>query len=156
MLFGVFVLNQGAVLREHGVDFAMQVIAVVNAWVFAEVVMVFEMFDPGGCPRKPPLIYPILYETFLQAALFPVVHVLEKSVEGLLHGKTAAESRPSLGGGELAGLLRASVMMFVARLPFFGLRNLSLAMGSGNFGRRCIVPSPTPRSGVPDAVRQWS
>jgi len=39
-------------------------------------------------------------------------------------------SLPSIGGG-LAGLLGASVIMFVALVPFFGLRNLSLAMGEG-------------------------
>lgn len=141
ILFGVFVLNQGIILREQGVNFTMQGFAFINALVFAKVMMVFEIFDPGLWLRKRPLIYPILYETLLLTVLFIVVHILEKVIEGLFHGRTVAQSLPSIGGGGLAGLLSASVIMFFALLPFFTLRNLSMAMGEGRlrailFGER--------------------
>ena len=131
VLFGVFLLNQGIVMREQGINFAMQGIAFINTLVFAKVMMLFEMFDPGRWLRRRPLIYPILYEALLLTALFIVVHILEKVIEGLIHGKTVMESLPKTGGGGLAGLLSASVVMFVALVPFFGLRNLNLAMGEG-------------------------
>jgi hypothetical protein len=131
ILFGVFVLNQGVVLREHGFDFALQGFAFINALVFAKVMMLFEIFDPGRWLRKRPLIYPILYETLVLTVLFLVAHVLEKTLEGVLRGKTMAESMPLIGGGGLLGLLSATAILFVALIPFFGLRNLSLAMGEG-------------------------
>ena len=131
ILFGVFVLNQGVVLREHGINFTLQGFAFINALVFAKVMMLFEVFDPGRWLRKRPLIYPILYETLLLTVLFLVAHVLEKTLEGLLRGKTMAESMPLIGGGGLLGLLSATAILFVALIPFFGLRNLSLAMGEG-------------------------
>jgi hypothetical protein len=131
ILFGVFVLNQGVALREHGINFAMQGFAFFNALVFAKVMMLFEIFDPGRWLRKRPLIYPILYETLLLTVLFLVAHVLEKTLEGLLRGKTMAESLPLIGGGGLLGLLSATTILFVALIPFFGLRNLSMAMGEG-------------------------
>jgi hypothetical protein len=131
ILFGVFVLNQGIVLREHGFNFAMQGFAFINALVFAKVMMLFEIFDPGRWLRKRPLIYPILYETLLLTVLFLVAHVLEKTIEGLLRGKTVADSMPALGGGGLVGLLSITTILFIALIPFFGLRNLSLAMGEG-------------------------
>jgi hypothetical protein len=56
VLFGVFVLNQGVVLREHGFNFAMQGFAFINALVFAKVMMLFEIFDPGRWLRRRPLI----------------------------------------------------------------------------------------------------
>jgi len=149
VLFGVFVLNQDVVLRERGVNFAMQGVAIVNALVFAKVMLVFEMFDPGGWLRKRPLIYPIFFETFLLALLFLIVHVLEKMIQGLIHGKTAMESLPSVGGGGLAGLLSASVIMFVALLPFFGLRNLNIAMGPGRLRAMLLTPPPGPYVGRP-------
>jgi hypothetical protein len=117
-LFGVFVLNQGVVLREHGINFAMQGFAFINALVFAKVMMLFEIFDPGRWLRKRPLIYPILYETSLLTILFIVVHVAEKTIEGVIHGKTVADSLPSIGGGGLVGLLSAAVILFVALVPF--------------------------------------
>jgi hypothetical protein len=132
ILFGVFVLNQGIVLREHGFNFAMQGFAFINALVFAKVMMLFEMFDPGRWLRRRPLIYPILFETTLLTVLFVVVHVLEKTVEGLFRGKPIADSLPSFGGGGLVGLLSVSVILFVALVPFFGLRNLNFAIGEGH------------------------
>jgi hypothetical protein len=131
ILFGVFVINQGIVLRQHGIDFAMQGVAFINALVFAKVMMLFEIFDPGRWLRKRPLIYPILYETLLLTVLFLVAHVLEKTIEGLLRGKTIADSLPAIGGGGLTGLLSMTAILFIALIPFFGLRNLSLAMGEG-------------------------
>jgi hypothetical protein len=148
LLFGLFVLNQGIVLREQHVNFIMQGFAVINALIFAKVMMVFEMFDPGGWLRKRPLIYPILFETLLLTVLFLVVHILEKTIEGLIHGNPVMESLPGIGGGGLAGLLSASVIMFVALLPFFGLRNLSLAMGRGRLRTMLFGPADSP-SNVP-------
>lgn len=131
VVFGVFMLNQDIAQREDGINFTMQGFALVNALVFAKVVLVFNMFDPGAWLRKRPLIYPIVYETFLVTILLLVVHVAERVINGLIRGRTMLESLPSIGGGGLAGLLSASVIMFVALLPLFGLRNLDLAMGRG-------------------------
>jgi hypothetical protein len=131
ILFGVFVLNQGVALREHGINFAMQGFAFFNALVFAKVMMLFEVFDPGRWLRKRPLIYPILYESVLLTVLFLIAHVIEKTIEGLIRGKTLTESMPVLTGGGLPGFLSITIILFIALIPFFGLRNLSLAMGEG-------------------------
>ena len=129
VLFAMFVLNEGIVLRQHGIGFTAQGFALVNALVLAKVMLLFEAFDPGRWLRRRPLIYPILYEAFLLSILFIVFHVLEKIIEGLIRGKTVAESLPSIGGGGLAGLFSAAVIMFVALVPFFAFRNLSLVLG---------------------------
>src|ERR1700729_4118342 len=131
ILFGVFVLNQGVVLREHGINFAMQGFAFFNALVFAKVMMLFEVFDPGRWLRKRPLIYPILYESLLLTVLFLIAHVIEKTVEGLFRGKTLTESMPALTGAGLPGFVSITVILFIALIAFFGLRNLSLGMGEG-------------------------
>jgi hypothetical protein len=131
VLFGVFVLNQDIALREQHINFTMQGFALINALVFAKVMLVFEMFEPGRWLHGRPLIYPILYETLLLTVSFVIVHILEKIVEGLFHGKSVMESLPSVGGGGVAGLLSVSVIMFVALTPFFGLRHLSRVMGEG-------------------------
>jgi len=130
------VLNQSIVLRQAGIDFTMQGFALINALVFAKVMMVFEMFDPGRWLRRRPLIYPILFETFLLTLSFLVVHVLEMLIKGLIHGKPLMESFPQTGGGGLGGLISASVIMFIALVPFYGLRNLSVVMGARGSCRR--------------------
>jgi hypothetical protein len=142
VLFGVFVLNQGIVLREHGINFTMQGFAFINALVFAKVMMLFEIFDPGRWLRRRPLIYPILYEALLLTILFIVVHILEKVIEGLIHGKPVADSLPNIGGGGFTGLFSASVILFVALVPFFGIRNLSMAMGDGRLEAMLLGTKP--------------
>src|ERR1700677_1546683 len=118
ILFGVFVLNQGIVLREHGFNFAMQGFAFINALVFAKVMMLFEIFDPGRWLRRRPLIYPILYETLLLTVLFLVAHVLEKTIEGLFRGETLTESMTVLTGAGLPGFVSIAVILFVELIPF--------------------------------------
>ncbi len=129
LLFSMFVLNQSIILREEGINFTMQGFALINALVFAKVMMIYEMFDPGRWLRKRPLIYPILFETGLLTILFFLVHILEKVIEGAIHGKSIRDSIPTIGGGGLTGILSTSFVMFVALTPFFGLRNLGMAIG---------------------------
>ena len=130
VLFGVFSLNQAVVLREHGIDWTGQGLAFVNALVFAKVMMLFEIIDPGRWLRRRPLIWPILYEAFLLTVMFLVVHVIEKVIEGLIRGNTAVDSLPSIGGGGLLGLISVAVIVFLALTPFFAVRNLSFVLGS--------------------------
>jgi hypothetical protein len=146
ILFGVFVLNQGVVLREHGINFAMQGFAFFNALVFAKVMMLFEVFDPGRWLRKRPLIYPILYESLFLTVLFLIAHVLEKTIEGLFRGKTLTESMPALTGAGLPGFVSITVILFIALIPFFGLRNLNLAMGEGRL-YAMMFEKPSARDG---------
>jgi hypothetical protein len=152
ILFGVFVLNQGVALREHGVNFAMQGFAFINALVFAKVMMLFEVFDPGRWLRRRPLIYPILYESLLLTIFFLVAHVLEKTIEGLIRGRTFAESLPVLTGDGLRGFVSITVILFVALIPFFGLRNLSLAMGDGRLWA-AIFEKPSDEEGARRSVK---
>lgn len=129
VLFAMFVVNQSIVLREQGIPFFTQGFALINALVLAKVMLVFEAFDPGRWLRRRPLIYPILFEAFLLTILFLVVHIIEKAIEGLIHGKKVVESLPTIGGGSLVGLLSVTVILFIALIPFFAFRNLGLVLG---------------------------
>ena len=122
---------KGSSMREHGINFPMLGFAFINALVFAKVMMLFELFDPGRWFRARPLTESILYETLLLLSFFYVAHVIEKTIEGILRGKSLADSMPALGGGGLVGLLSITAILFIALIPFFGLRNLSLALGEG-------------------------
>lgn len=88
--------------------------AFFNALVFAKVMMLFEVFDPGRWLRKWPLIYPILHETLLLTVLFLVTHVIEKTIEGLFRGKTLTESMTLLTGAVCQGS-SASPSFFLSR-----------------------------------------
>ena len=67
--------------------------------------------------------------------------MLEKTIEGMLRGKTVVDSMPAIGGGGLMGFLSITAILFIALIPFFGLRNLSLAMGEGRLWAVIFEPA---------------
>lgn len=131
VLFGLFVLNERIILRQHGIGFASQGFAVFNALVLAKVMLVAEDLNLGRWLDRRPLIYPILHEAFLFTVLFIVFHVAEEIAVGLIHGETVTASVPAIGGGGVGGLLCVAVISFVALIPYFAFRNFSRALGAG-------------------------
>ena len=131
LLFGLFVLNERIILREHGINFAAQGFAVFNALVLAKVMLVAEDLNLGRWLDRRPLIYPILHDASLFTALFIIFHVAEELVIGLIKGESVRSSVPAIGGGGVAGLLCVAVISFVALIPYFTVRNLSRALGVG-------------------------
>ena len=131
LMFGLFALHERIILREQGINFTAQGLALINALVLAKVMLLAEAVDFGRWLKRRPLIYPILHDAFLFAALFIVFHVVEDVVIGLVHGEAVRASIPVIGGGGLAGLISVAVILFVALIPYFAVKNLSLALGPG-------------------------
>jgi hypothetical protein len=71
--------------------------AFINALVFAKVMMLFEVFDPGRWLRARPLIYPILCS--LVTVLFLVAHVIEKTIEGMFVERRSLTACPRSAAG---------------------------------------------------------
>lgn len=131
VLFGLFALHERIVLREQGINFTAQGIALVNALVLAKVMLIAESFNFSRWLNRRPLIYPIIYDALLFAALFIAFHVVEDSLIGLIHGESVRASIPVIGGGGVLGLLCVAVILFVALIPYFAVKNLNLALGPG-------------------------
>jgi hypothetical protein len=130
-LFGLFVLQEGIVLRKQGMGFAFQGLAIINALVLAKVMLVSEGLDLARWLRGKPLIAVILFEALILTLLFLCFHVLEHVVIGVFKGETLVASLPPVGGGGLAGLLSVAAIVFVALIPFFAFKNVSRALGPG-------------------------
>lgn len=131
ILFGLFVLDERIILRQHGIGFSAQGFAAFNALVLAKVMLVAEDLNLGRWLDRRPLIYPILHDALLFTVLFIAFHVVEEVAIGVIHGRSVQSSVPAIGGGGLAGLLCVAVIMFVALIPFFAFRNFSRALGAG-------------------------
>jgi hypothetical protein len=140
VLFGLFVLNEGIILRQHGISFSSQGFALLNALVLAKVMLVAEDLNLGHWLQGKPLIYPILHEAFVFAILFICFHVLEHVVVGFFKGETIARSIPAIGGGGLAGVICVAVILFVALIPFFAFRDVSRELGPGRLNTMLFGP----------------
>lgn len=144
VLFGLFALHERIVLRQEGINFTAQGFALVNALVLAKVMLVAEGFNLSRWLNSRPLIYPILHDAFLFAALFIAFHVVEDMVIGLLHGESIRASIPVIGGGGVAGLLCVAIILFVTLIPYFAVKNLNLALGPGRL--KALLFEVSPRS----------
>ena len=131
VIFGLFVLDESIVLRRRGVNFSADGFAIINALILAKVMLVAEDLKLGRWLRHRPLIYPIVFETFLFTVLFVCFHVIEKVLVGLLHRRGVVESLPSFGGGGLPGLICVALILFFSLMPFFAFGNISRELGPG-------------------------
>lgn len=129
LLFGLFVLNERIILREHGINFRAQGFAVINAFILAKVMLVLEDINLSRRFYERPLIFTILRDAGLFAALFILFHIVEEMIVGLVKGEPVGF--PAIGGGGAAGLACVAVILFVALIPFFAFRNFSNVLGPG-------------------------
>jgi hypothetical protein len=129
VVFGLLSSHKSIVLSQHHLDTEEHAFAIINAFVFAKVLLVGEHFKVGTRFAKKPLIYPILYKCLVFSVVLIGFHVIESVAVGLWHGHTVAESLPPFLGWNPRGLLAVGVMCFVLLLPFFGFREIAQVIG---------------------------
>jgi hypothetical protein len=131
VVFGLLSLHKSIVLSGHHLDYAEHTFAIINAFVFAKVLLVAEHFQLGTRFADKPLIYPILHKCLIFSIVLIGFHLVESTVVGLLHGNTLANSLPPMLGVNPKGLLAVGLMCFVLLLPFFGFREIARVIGRG-------------------------
>jgi hypothetical protein len=129
VVFGLLSIHKSIVLSQHHLDTEEHAFAIINAFVFAKVLLLGEHFNLGTRFNQKPLIYPVLYRSFVFSVVLIVFHVIESVAVGLWHGHTIAESLPPFLGWSPRGLLAVAIMCFVLLLPFFGFREIARVVG---------------------------
>ena len=141
IVFGLLSLHTSLVLSQRHLDYQEHAFAIVNAFVFAKVLLIGEHLHLGTRFGGKPLIYPILHKCFVFTVLLISFHIIESVVVGAWRGDTIRNSIPPMLGWNPKGLLAVGVMCFVLLLPFFGFREIARVMGRREmwallFGRR--------------------
>ena len=129
VLFALFSLYRRMILQAHGVSVWEQGFAIVNALVFAKVILVAQTLNLGKRLRKYPLVYSVLGSAFLFTIVLFAFHILEQALGALAKGLPLATSIADFGGGTLQGFLTLGSIFFVALIPFFGFEEVSRAIG---------------------------
>jgi hypothetical protein len=129
VVFGLLSIHKSLVLSQHHLDQVEHAFAIINALVFAKVLLVGEHFHLGRRHENKPLIYLILYKSFVFSVVLISFHIIESVVVGVWHGNTIGESVPPMLGWNPKGLLAVGVICFVLLLPFFGFREIARVMG---------------------------
>jgi hypothetical protein len=146
ILLGLFSMQKSFVLNEPNLIYH-QGFAFINAGILAKVMLTAEIFNVADNLKHRPLIYPIMFKSAIFSAILISFYIIEETLIGMWHGKTAMESIPDIGGGSLKGILVVAFIMFVVLMPFFALKELGRSIGDDNLyelffvrRRRCVPP----------------
>jgi hypothetical protein len=137
--FGAIVLHKVAVLRDVGIDVAPWGFAAVKAFILGKFMLIGHDIRLGERFAGRPLIYPTIYRSFVFLAFLFVLLAIEEAIAGALHGQTIAESAAAVLGKRLFEVLSTTLIMFLALLPYFAIRQLAAALGTDRLARLFFV-----------------
>lgn len=141
LVFGLLSVHKSMVLSQEHLDYVEHTFAVINALVFAKVLLLGEHFHLGRRFEHRPLIYPILHKSLIFSVVLISFHMVESVAVGMVRGNSFADSLPPLLGWNPKGLLGVGFTCFVLLLPFFAFREIARVIGHDKmrellFGKR--------------------
>ncbi len=135
LLLAVFGLYKWVILADENIV-QHQGFAILKALAFAKIMFVAEKMGLGERFKEKPLIWPMLLKSALFAILLMIFSLIEKAVE--------EKFWPHAGGDQTSfasplAMLSVGVVMFVALIPFFGIRELGKVLGAASMYRLMFV-----------------
>ena len=146
-MFGLLLLHESVVLARYDIAFTRYGFALVTALVLAKVMLVLENLRIARSFEGRPLIYPILFKSAVFACVFLAFYVGEETVGGLIRGKTALASLPSIGGGTPQGVLIALLIVSLALVPYFAFTEIGRALGKDELHALLFTRDRRPANG---------
>jgi len=150
VVFGIFALHESIVSARNHIEFHFYGFAIINAIVFAKVVLIAEKLHLADAFRDRPLVVPIGLKSIVFATLLVSFHMIEETVVGLVKGHEFADSVPDVGGGGVWGVIFVWIIISVCLIPFFAFRELARVIGPSEL-KSLFVKSPLGRQ--PDRHR---
>lgn len=129
IVFGMLAIHESIVLSQHQINYQSHGLAVVNALIFAKVMLVAEDLRLGEGLNDRPLIYSVLLKSLLFGVTLICFHIVEHVAIGMWDGKTMAESIAEIGANKLGGMVSVGIISTVALVPFFILREIGRVIG---------------------------
>jgi hypothetical protein len=117
--------------------------ALISALVLSKLVLIGEDLGLGERYERKPLLYSVIYKSFVFTLLAALFHVLEDAITGLLHGEGFAGAFAALGSRGVAEVLVAAWVLFCAFMPFFALRELERVLSERRFRDLFLRPGAT-------------
>jgi hypothetical protein len=130
LFFGVFTTYRRLLMAEYDISYGDYGISIVKALILAKIIMLGDVFRLGRLKDRP-LIYRTLFKTVVFTVWVLLFHVLEITGSSLLHGQGITGGAHEFMG-QLPYELPAHLLIVVlAFLPFFAIRELGAVLGEG-------------------------
>ena len=133
IVFGLLAVHESLVLSQHQITYQSHGLAVVNALVFAKVMLIADELKLGNRLNDKPLIYSILFKSLLFAIALICFHIAEHVLIGLWHGMAIDESISEVGAKKLKTIVSAGMIATIALIPFFAFREIGSVLGEHKF-----------------------
>ena len=134
LVFAAFTQYRRFLLAAHDIIYTNYWVALIQALIFGKVIMVGALFRLGRNLEQKPLIIPTLYKAVVFTFLVVVFHLVEHAIKGLWQGNTLTGSLVAFLEQGRHELLAGSLVIFVALIPFFAVKELGRVLGKDRIG----------------------
>jgi hypothetical protein len=129
VVFAAFTQHRRFLLAAYDITYTDYGVALIQALILAKVIMIGAVFRLGRGLEDKPLIYPTLYKTVVFTLFVAVFTLMEHAVKGLLTGKGLMGGLADYFGKGPYEFLAGCVIIFVAFIPFFCVKELGRVLG---------------------------
>jgi hypothetical protein len=129
LVFAAFTVYRRYLLAAHDITYTNYGFAVIKALILAKVIMIGAVLRLGRGLDQKPLIYPTLYKTAVFTLFLGIFTVIENVIKVLWKGTGLTGDLVELLGKGPNEFLANSLVVFVAFIPFFGVKELGRVLG---------------------------
>jgi hypothetical protein len=129
LVFAAFTQYRRFLLAAHDITYTNYWVAVIEALILAKVIMIGDVLRLGRGFEQKPLIYPTLYKTVVFALFVGAFTLIEQMIKGLWKGKGFTGGLVDFFGKGPHEFFAGSLVIFVALIPFFGVKELGRVLG---------------------------
>jgi len=127
--FVAFTNYRRLLLAAHDIPYTDYWMPLIQALILGKVVTIGSLFRLGRNLEAKPLVYSALYKTFVFTILIGVFTVVEHGIKGLIKGHGFVGGLAELSARGSQELLGNGLVLLVALLPYFAVRELGRVLG---------------------------
>ena len=131
LVFAAFTWYRRFLLAAYDITYTDYGVALIEALIFAKVIMIGDVLRLGCGLEHKPLIYPTLFRTVVFSLFIGAFTFIEHAIKNFWSGKGMGASFVEFYGKELDEFLAGFLVVFVAFVPFFAFRELGRVLGEG-------------------------
>jgi len=129
LVFTAFTQYRRFLLAEYSITYTNYWLGLFGALVLGKVIMIGGIFRLGRGLEDKPLIFPNLYKTVVFTVFCAVFKIVEFGLKGVVSGPGFMGGIDLLLARDSHELGANSLMVFVAFVPFFGVKELGRVLG---------------------------
>lgn len=129
LVFAAFTQYRRLLLAAHDIIYTNYWVTVIQALILGKVIMIGAVLRIGRGLEQKPLIFPTVYKAFIFTCLVIVFNIAEHAARGIWQGHGAVAGLVEFIKRGPHELLAGSLVIFVALIPFFAVKELERVLG---------------------------